>query len=82
MERCVDPTRDQFAAPQALPRAGTIHMLNLVRARVHTAYPDGRDVSGADAYQAMPARADQYSRMSAVGRPGSVGSSKPDRADN
>jgi uncharacterized protein (DUF1330 family) len=52
MVQFIDPTRDQFAAFQALPRDGAIHMLNLVRFRVHAAYPDGREISGADAYRA------------------------------
>lgn len=52
MEPFIDPTRDQFAAFQALPRDGAIHMLNLVRFRVRAAYPDGREMSGAEAYRA------------------------------
>jgi uncharacterized protein (DUF1330 family) len=52
MDQFIDPTRQQFAAFQAVPRDGVIHMLNLVRFRARAAYPDGREVSGAEAYQA------------------------------
>ena len=38
--------------PQAVPRPGPIHMLNLVRLRDVAVYPDGRNVSGAEAYAA------------------------------
>jgi uncharacterized protein (DUF1330 family) len=48
----IDPTKDAFAAFRAVPRQGTIHMLNLVRLRDVAAYPDGRNVSGAEAYAA------------------------------
>jgi uncharacterized protein (DUF1330 family) len=48
----VDPTRDVFAAFKADDRPGPIHMLNLVRLRERAAYPDGRDVTGAEAYAA------------------------------
>jgi uncharacterized protein (DUF1330 family) len=48
----VDPTKDAFAAFRAVPRQGPIHMLNLVRLREVAAYPDGRTVSGAEAYAA------------------------------
>jgi uncharacterized protein (DUF1330 family) len=47
----VDPTREQFAAIRSLSRPGPIHMLNLVRFRARAAYPDGREVSGEDAYR-------------------------------
>ena len=52
MDQFIDPTRQQFAAFQALPRDVAIHMLNLVRFRARAAYPDGRETSGADAYRA------------------------------
>ncbi len=52
MDQFIDPTRQQFAAFQALPRDGAIHMLNLVRFRARAAYPDGREISGAEAYRA------------------------------
>jgi uncharacterized protein (DUF1330 family) len=45
----IDPTKASFAAFRAVPRAGPIHMLNLVRLRAVASYPDGRAVSGADA---------------------------------
>jgi uncharacterized protein (DUF1330 family) len=48
----IDPTREQFAAFKHLPREGTIHMLNLVRLRERAAYPDGREATGLQAYQA------------------------------
>jgi uncharacterized protein (DUF1330 family) len=47
----IDPTREQFAAFKDLPREGRIHMLNLVRLRARALYPDGREVSGRDAYR-------------------------------
>lgn len=52
MDQFIDPTREQFVEFQALPRNGTIHMLNLVRFRDRAMYPDGRDISGAEAYRA------------------------------
>lgn len=48
----IDPTKETFAAFRAQDRPGPIHMLNLVRFRAGAAYPDGRRVSGADAYAA------------------------------
>jgi uncharacterized protein (DUF1330 family) len=48
----IDPTRETFALFRAADRPGPIHMLNLVRFREKAAYPDGRDISGADAYAA------------------------------
>ena len=48
----IDPTRERFGAFRALPDDGPIHMLNLVKFRERAAYPDGRDVSGAEAYKA------------------------------
>jgi len=48
----IDPTKDTFAAFRAADRPGPIHMLNLVRFRERAAYPDDRDVSGAEAYAA------------------------------
>lgn len=48
----IDPTREQFAVFKDLPRTGAVHMLNLVRVRARAQYPDGREVSGADAYRA------------------------------
>jgi uncharacterized protein (DUF1330 family) len=46
----IDPTKDIFAQFRENNRPGPIHMLNLVRLRDRAAYPDGRDVSGAEAY--------------------------------
>lgn len=48
----IDPTRETFAAFRADDRPGPIHMLNLVRLRAHAAYPDGREATGAEAYEA------------------------------
>ena len=48
----VDPTKETFAAFRASDRPGPIHMLNLVRLRDRAAYPDGRAVTGAEAYAA------------------------------
>jgi uncharacterized protein (DUF1330 family) len=48
----IDPTKEQFARFRELDRSGPIHMLNLVRLRGQASYPDGRVVSGADAYRA------------------------------
>jgi uncharacterized protein (DUF1330 family) len=48
----IDPTKEVFAQFRANERPGPIHMLNLVRLRVQAAYPDGRQVSGAEAYAA------------------------------
>lgn len=48
----IDPTKDQFEHFRSLEREGPIHMLNLVRLRARAAYPDGREVSGEEAYRA------------------------------
>jgi uncharacterized protein (DUF1330 family) len=53
----IDPTRPQFDAFKALPRAAPVHMLNLVRLRDLAAYAvghplHGRGHSGRDAYRA------------------------------
>ena len=48
----IDPTRETFAAFRADGRPGRIHMLNLVRLRARAAYPDGRNATGAEAYEA------------------------------
>ena len=48
----IDPTREAFAAFRADDRPGPIHMLNLVRLRDRAAYPDGRELTGAEAYAA------------------------------
>jgi uncharacterized protein (DUF1330 family) len=52
MTHYIDPTKEQFAEFRAKARPGPIHMLNLVRLRAKAAYPDGREVSGAEAYRA------------------------------
>ena len=56
-EGSVDPTRPQFDAFKALPRAEPIHMLNLVRLREVAAYPlghpnAGTGMTGLEAYRA------------------------------
>ena len=48
----IDPTKETFAAFRENDRPGPIHMLNLVRLRERAAYPDGRSVTGAEAYTA------------------------------
>ena len=48
----IDPTKEIFAQFRDNNRPGPIQMLNLVRLRERAAYPDGRDVSGAEAYAA------------------------------
>jgi len=48
----IDPDKERYAAFRALPQAGAIHMLNLVRLRERAKYPDGREATGADAYAA------------------------------
>ncbi|MFN3766632.1 MAG: DUF1330 domain-containing protein [Aliihoeflea sp.] len=52
MEAYVDPTRETFGNFRRLAEEGPIHMLNLVRLRERAEYPDGRDVSGEEAYRA------------------------------
>lgn len=52
MSGYVDPTKESFGLFKDLPRDHPVHMLNLVRLRERAAYPDGRDVSGRDAYRA------------------------------
>ena len=47
----VDLTKERFLAFRDKPRAGAVHMLNLIRLRDRADYPDGRIVSGADAYR-------------------------------
>ncbi len=48
----IDPTKERFGAFKDLPRDEPIHMLNLVRLREGAAYPDGREATGREAYQA------------------------------
>jgi uncharacterized protein (DUF1330 family) len=42
----VDPARENFDAFKALPRDTPIHMLNLVRFRDRSDYPDGHPLAG------------------------------------
>lgn len=50
MSGYVDPTKETFGLFREDDRPGLIHMLNLVRFRDKANYPDGRDLSGAEAY--------------------------------
>lgn len=47
----IDPEREAFKLFKALPRDEPIQMLNLLRLREKAAYPDGREVSGFEAYK-------------------------------
>ncbi len=47
----LDPQRAAFESFKALPRDEPIHMLNLIALHDRASYPDGRDVSGAQAYR-------------------------------
>ena len=47
----IDPTKEQFAAFLKIESKEPIWMLNQIRLRAQAAYPDGRAVSGAAAYQ-------------------------------
>mgnify|MGYP000397291213 CR=1 FL=1 len=51
MSTSIDPTRQQFDTFKNLPRDTPIMMLNLIRLRDEAQYPDGRNVSGAQAYK-------------------------------
>jgi len=48
----IDPTRLQFETFKSLPRDTPLNMLNLVRVRARAAYPDGREATGHEAYEA------------------------------
>ncbi|MEM8649011.1 MAG: DUF1330 domain-containing protein [Pseudomonadota bacterium] len=52
MSEFIDPTKEAFAEFRENDRPGPIHMLNLVRFREQAAYPDGRNLTGAEAYAA------------------------------
>jgi uncharacterized protein (DUF1330 family) len=52
MSNYIDPERDQFEAFKALPRDEPIMMINLLRFRERAAYEDGREATGAEAYEA------------------------------
>lgn len=47
----IDPEREAFKLFKELPRDEPIQMLNLLRLRDKAAYPDGREVSGFEAYK-------------------------------
>jgi len=48
----IDPTKETFAEFRSNDRLGPIHMLNLVKLNAWAKYPDGRKVTGAEAYDA------------------------------
>ncbi|MDJ0759634.1 MAG: DUF1330 domain-containing protein [Woeseiaceae bacterium] len=48
----VNPERDQFDAFKALPRDYPVMMLNMLLFREKAEYEDGRDATGAEAYEA------------------------------
>jgi uncharacterized protein (DUF1330 family) len=48
----IDPTKEVFAEFRDNDRAGPIQMLNLVRLHAQAKYPDGRKLTGAEAYAA------------------------------
>ena len=52
MSGYIDPTKETFGIFRNNDRPGPIQMLNLVRFRDKAAYPDGREMSGAEAYAA------------------------------
>lgn len=47
----IDPTRDAISTFTKRPRKGRVHMLNMIRFRAEAAYPDGRKVTGREAYK-------------------------------
>ncbi len=51
----IDPARDAFDRFKDLDRDHPLEMLNLIRLRERAAYPDGREMSGLDAYKAYGA---------------------------
>ncbi len=51
MSGYIDPTKETFARFKDIERDGPIHMLNLIRLREKAVYPDGRVVSGREAYR-------------------------------
>jgi len=53
----VDLIKEQFFALRDSKHQGAVHLLNLIRLRERADYPDGRGVSGVEAYQT-------YGRMS------------------
>lgn len=51
MNGSVDPSREQFDRFKALPRDVPVWMLNLICLNDRVRYPDGEEVSGAEAYR-------------------------------
>lgn len=47
----IDPEREAFEVFKGLDRDHPIEMLNLIRLRETAAYPDGREVTGFEAYK-------------------------------
>ena len=52
MAHYVNPERDQFEEFKALPRDEPVMMLNFLQFRDRAEYEDGRDATGAEAYDA------------------------------
>ena len=52
MPKNVDPTRQQLDEFKSLPRDTPIMILNLIKLRAESVYPDGTVMTGAQAYQA------------------------------
>lgn len=52
MTRYIDPERAAFEAFKALPRDEPVQMLNLIKLFDQAQYPDGRQATGLQAYQA------------------------------
>lgn len=50
MNSYIDSTKEGFMDFRENAQKGPIHMLNLVRFRKIAAYPDGRSVTGVEAY--------------------------------
>ena len=50
MNSYVDSTKEGFMAFRENAQKGLIHMLNLVRFRKIATYPDGRSMTGVEAY--------------------------------
>lgn len=52
MNSYIDSTKEGFMAFRENAQKGPIHTLNLVRFREIATYPDGRNVTGSEAYAA------------------------------
>jgi len=47
----IDPNSEQFLAFKKLPRDTPIMMLNLIQFKASASYPDGRTITGVEAYR-------------------------------